>query len=438
MYVRSAFSKLALASLLVLGLFMAAPRSAHSIDPAVGNLDLFTQKTPFSGRGPNETSDAFQQQELVILYALVTFNAEPVANKAVAYQVNGPPNALQNITMIAVAMTNANGIAQFTFRMPTAPINMEQIIFGKWHAIATVDVDETVANDSLTFEVGWLVRIKSIATLDNQLSPQTNFSRQSQIVFNLTLENIGLTPKDATITVNAQDSQEHPMISIELDNQSIKPGDSHIQASSRIPENAGIGAANTSASVYTGPPASGGTPYSPSVYTTFNVITEKHDVAITNVVISSSQVQMGENVEITVEAANLGDFSETFNVTVYYDSNIIQVTPVVALLPHSSKTSIVEWNTANVNPGVYRISANATIVKDDTNPDNNNFMDSSVTIVSAAAVSVPYWLLLIIFVGLAIIAGLAFFMLLLISYYRRRRRKAPKGSRYVVLVHPRI
>lgn len=438
MYVRSAFFILALASFLMLELFMVAPRPALAIDSVGGILDLFTQKTPFGGKGPNQTSDAFQQQELVILYALVTFDGDPVANKAVAYQVNGPPNALQNITIIAVAVTNASGIAQFAFRMPTAPINMEQIVFGKWDAVANVDVDAKVVNDSLTFGVGWLIRIKSIATLDNQLSPQTDFSRQSPIVFDLTLENIGLTPKNATLTVNVEDSQEHPMLFIELDNQSIIPGESHIQASSEIPENAEIGTANASASAYTAPPTSGGIPYSPSVFTKFNVIIGKHDIAIASVVISSSQVQAGENVEIRVEAANLGDFPETFNVTVYYDLNIIRVTPVVTLLPHSSKASIVEWNTANVNPGVYRISANATIGEGDVNPNNNNFVDGTVTIVSIAVPAVSYWLLLVIFIGLAIIAGLAFFLLLLISHYRRRRRKVRRESRYVVIAHPHI
>lgn len=438
MHVRSAFFKLALASFLMLELCMIAPRPTLAIDSVGGSLDLFTQKTPFDGKGPNQTSDAFQQQELVVLYALVTFDGDPVANKAVAYQVDGPPNALQNITIIAVGVTNASGIAQFAFRMPTAPVNMEQIVFGKWYAIANVDVDGKVVNDSLTFEVGWLIRIKSIATLDNQLSPQTDFSRQSPIVFDLTLENIGLTPKNATLTVNVEDSQGHPMVFIELDNQSIIPGESHILASSEIPENAEIGAANASASAYTAPPTSGGIPYSPSVYTMFNVIAEKHDVAITNVVISSSQVRAGENVEIRVEAANLGGFSENFNVTVYYDSNIIQVTPVVALLAHSSRALIVEWNTANVNPGVYRISANAAIVEGDMNPNNNNFVDGSVTIVSTAALSIPPWLLLIMFIGLAIIAGLSFLMLLLISHYRRRRRKVRREPRYVVVVHPHI
>jgi len=126
-------------------------------------------------------------------------------------------------------------------------------------------------------------------------------------------------------------------------------------------------------------------------------------------------------------------------VTVYCDSNIIQIIPVTSLLPHSSNTITVEWNTANVNPGVYTISANATLVEGDINPNNNNFIDGNITIVLAPAQVVPYWVLLILFlIGLAILAGLAFIMLLLIHYSRRRRRKARRAPRYVILVHPHI
>lgn len=439
MKIRTTFSKFAVVGWLVLVLLLIVPRFVLSVDAVEGNLDLFTQKAPFDGKGLNQTSDAFQQQELVVLYALVTFGGDPITNKVVAFQVNGPPNTLQNITIVAAAVTNASGIAKFAFRMPTAPINMEQIIFGKWFALSTVDVDETVATDSLTFEVGWLISIKSIVTLNNQLSPQTNFSRQSPIVFDLTLANIGLTSRNATLTVEAQDSSGHPMIFIELDSQSIQPGESHVHASSQVPQNSELGAATVTASVYTAPPTSGGTAYSPPVYTTFNVIiAEIHDVAITNVIVSRSQVRAGETIEIEVEAANLGDFPETFNVAVYYDSNIIQAIPVISLSPSSSKTLSVEWNTADVNIGVYRISANATTVEGDTKPDNNNFVDGNVAVISTSVQTVPYWLLLILFIGLGVIAGLAFLILLLAAYYRRRRRKVRRESHYVVLVHPHI
>lgn len=420
--------------------FLASiPHNAFSAGSSGGNLDLFTQKTPFGGTGQGQPSDAFEQQELVILYALVTFSGEPVGNKVVAFEVNGPANTLQNITVIGAAVTNGSGIAEFSFRMPTAPVNAEQIVFGKWYAIATVDIDQIVVTDNLTFEVGWIIRIKNIVTLDNKLSPQTNFTRESTIVFDLTVENIALTPKNATITIDAQDIAGHPIIHIELDNQSIQPGEQHIQASTQIPTDAKIGEAIVSAVPYTAPPNIGGIPYSPSVYAEFNIVeAEEHDVAVTDVNASPSQVQVGENVRITVETANLGNFSEIFDVTVYYDSNPIQLIRAISLSPHSSKAITMNWNTANVNPGVYTISANATIVEGDIDPANNNFTDGEITISPAQAPLVPYWAVLIpLLMGLGILAGLAFLMLLTV-YSRRRKRRTRRTPRYVIVVHPHI
>jgi uncharacterized repeat protein (TIGR02543 family) len=481
-----------------------------------GSIDLFTQKTPFGGKGPNQSSDAFQQQELVVLYGLVTFSGDPIVNKIVAFQVNGPANSLQNMTVTGTGTTNSSGIAEFSFRMPTAPANGQQTVFGEWYAVATVDVDQVQLSDSLTFEVGWIVSIKSIVTLNENLDPQTSFARQDTVVFNLTLENIALTPRSATITVDAEDVTGNLIIHAELDNLSIPPGESYTQVSSQIPETARLGEANVSATAYTAPPSSGGTPYSPSVYTTFDIVTAVyytltvnvvgngsvteipfaasylrntnvtltavpganwtfqgwsgdvsgvqnpvnvtmdgnkavtatftlvsvgHDVAITAVSVSPSQVQASEVVQIVVVAANLGGYSETFNVTVYYDSNIIQVIPIVSMLPRSSETLTVEWNTTNVNPGVYTMSANATIVEGDTNPGNNNFVDGQVTIASAPVSGqlIPYPVILILLlIGLAILGGVATLVLFVAFSIKRRKRKSRRTPHYVIVSHPHI
>ena len=481
-----------------------------------GSIDLFTQKTSFSGRGPNQSSDAFQQQELVVLYALVTFSGDPIANKIVAFQVNGPPNSLQNMTVTGEGVTNSSGIAEFSFRITTAPIDGQQTVFGKWYAVATVDVDQVPLSDSLTFEVGWIISIKSIATLNNKLVPQTSFARQDTVVFNLTLINMALTPRNATITVDAKDVTGNLIIHAELDNLNVPPGESYTQLSSQIPATARLGEANVSATAYTAPPSSGGTPYSPSVFTTFNIVlavyytltvnvvgngsvTENpaetnylsgtivtltavpganwtfqgwsgdvagaqnpvnvtmdrnktatatfthvsvgHDVAITAVSASPSQVLVGEMVQIMVSAANLGSYSENFNVTVYYNSVVIEVIPIVSMAPGSSATLTVEWNTTNVNPAVYTMSANATIVEGDINPANNNIIDGQVTITTSPVIAqlIPYPVILILFLmGLGIPGGLATLMLFVAYSMKRRKRKTGKTPRYVVVSHPHI
>jgi hypothetical protein len=367
----------------------------------------------------------------------VTYNDGAVANKIVAFQINGPANAIQNITFSGSSTSNQSGIAYFSFRIPWPSENAKEIVFGEWRVTANVDIADVVVNDSLDFRVGWIIEITSVLTLNDELAPQIDFPRESTIVFDLAVENIALTPKTATIRVAAQDVAGHPIIHIELYNLIVQPGESHVQTSSEIPVNAEIGEAKVSATAYTAPPTMGGTPYSPSAYTTFNIITVKvHDVAITGVSVSSSQAYVGESVEITVETANPGDFAETFNVTVSYDSNLIQVIPAISLSPHSSETIRVEWNTASVNSGVYTISANATIVDGDINPENNRFVDGKITIipVTVPPYFVPYWVVLIPFlIGLVVAI-----ILLLLILSRRRKRKTAGPSGYVIVVHPHI
>lgn len=234
-------------------------------------LDLFTQKVPFDGVGSNQSSDAFQPQELVVLYALVTYNDLGIPNKLVGFQTDNPANPFQNITIVGTSATNDSGIAEFSFRIPWPAENAEQIIFGEWHSIATVDVAGNVVLDTLSFSVGWIVQITHVTILDIQLEPQTRFPKGETIVFNLTIQNIAFTPKTATIILDAQDTADYPIIHVATD--SIFPsGQSYMYLTAQIPVSAIIGEAIASAALYTARPEDGGIPYSPSFTTLFQVL----------------------------------------------------------------------------------------------------------------------------------------------------------------------
>jgi hypothetical protein len=235
-------------------------------------IDLFTQKVPFDGKGINQSSDAFQPQELVILYAWVTYNEAPVANKLVAFQVNNPANAIQNMTIIGISSTDQNGVATFSFRIPWPDENAEEIIFGEWFAIATVDIAEKVVVDTLTFQVGWILQITNITTLNPNWEPQNKFSRGEGIIFDLTIKNIALTPKSATLVISAYDSASYPIMFIELDYVEIKLGENRLNISSKVPYTAFLGNATVSAIIYTASPSLGGIPYSPPILTMFEIV----------------------------------------------------------------------------------------------------------------------------------------------------------------------
>jgi len=109
----------------------------------------------------------------------------------------------------------------------------------------------------------------------------------------------------------------------------------------------------------------------------------RRDIAITNVVVSKSVVTQNYTVFINVTIENQGDFTETFNVTTYYDSTAIETQNVTSLNPNSNITLTFNWNTTGVSPGNYIVSAQASIVPGETEPDiaDNTLTNGIVKIV---------------------------------------------------------
>lgn len=138
--------------------------------------------------------------------------------------------------------------------------------------------------------------------------------------------------------------------------------------------------ANASAEPFTAPPDQGGRLYSPAIYTTFNV-SAGGDIAITNVVPSSNQVSLGMAVTINVTVLNDGNQSVMFDLSVYDNATLIETRQVTELAPSSQKTLAFNWNTSEVNPGFYQISASAPLPGDPT-PADNTYVDGMVEVIS--------------------------------------------------------
>ena len=104
------------------------------------------------------------------------------------------------------------------------------------------------------------------------------------------------------------------------------------------------------------------------------------DVAITNVVCSHTWAYSGWIVNVTVTAKNLGNVSETFDVTAYYDSSPIGTLTVTDLAPNTETELIFVWNTSDVAEGLYTLSATASYVPYEFNTTNNNYVDGTIEI----------------------------------------------------------
>jgi CARDB len=342
-------------------------------------IDLFTDKEPFNGIGANQSSDAFEPQELVFLRALATYNGGAERNMLVAFQVDGPSNLFENVSIVGAGRTNDTGFAEFSFRIPWPNSQAEEIIFGQWFAIATTNIAGEVVVDTITFRVGWIVRVTELTTLNSHLSPQSVFARQDTVVFNMTVENIARIDKSATIKVDVEDSEKNPIIHIEMDSMLFPPGKSYVQTYSVIPVSAVVGLANVSAAAFTAPPESGGRLYSPAVFTTFTIASK--DIAIISVRPSQESVFAGETVDIEVTLLNKGNQSESFNVSVHFDTTLVETKEVKNLAPFVEEVISFTWQTESVNPGFYQISALAPL-PGDINPLDNSFTDGIVEIKS--------------------------------------------------------
>jgi hypothetical protein len=105
------------------------------------------------------------------------------------------------------------------------------------------------------------------------------------------------------------------------------------------------------------------------------------DVAVTDVLVSSNAVYQGWVMGINVTVANLGDETETFTVSLYYDYNMIATQPVQDLAPNASITLSFAWNTTDVPLGYEgTISAEIPPLPFETNVTNNILTDGTIKI----------------------------------------------------------
>jgi hypothetical protein len=165
-----------------------------------------------------------------------------------------------------------------------------------------------------------------------------------------------------------------------------------------------------------------------------------HDIAITSIKLSSNSVFIGETLGISVIVTNNGNESETFDLSVYDNSSLIETRQLIELAPSAQETLAFTWNTSSVSPGFYQISADAPLPGDPT-PWDNSLVDGIVEIKSSIPPP-PYFptfnmLVFLIIIVLAVVAGLIFLFLIFCLDRVRRRRKRPRPT-YTVIVHPHI
>jgi len=243
-------------------------------------IDVYTQyPEPYGGQGANEHSDAFAPQMMVWLYAKVTYGGDRITNKLVTFEVH---NAQGEKVTILENYTDINGIATVHFRIPQTdliPGGEDPAIFGWWTVIATVDVAEKTVNDTLTFQVGWLIKVVSVEPLN---APYLKY--QDKMQFKVTIQTISEQTRHAIITVDTFDAENFPIGEAIWEgdfNATRIAGDPHGTTGGiytntltiSIPTWAYVGTATVRAVALTDFPRNGGTAYCPTASANFGIKT---------------------------------------------------------------------------------------------------------------------------------------------------------------------
>jgi len=149
-----------------------------------------------------------------------------------------------------------------------------------------------------------------------------------------------------------------------------------------------------------------------------------HDVRILNVIPSATEVDLGQVVNITVVVRNEGNFTETFNVTLYYDNNTIGTQTVTNLPPSADKTLNFSWNTTGVTPNAnYTIKAEASTAQEETDTADNTNADHTINVKSEVVPQPFNWTSILTYI-LPIILGSAFFLIAGIMWKKRGQTAA--------------
>ena len=104
------------------------------------------------------------------------------------------------------------------------------------------------------------------------------------------------------------------------------------------------------------------------------------NIAITDITVSTTAPKVGDSLIINVTVTNEGSYIETFNVTAYYDENIIGNYTDITLTNGNDRTLTFTWNTAGIALGTYTIKANATEVGDEINKTDNTRIYGNITL----------------------------------------------------------
>jgi len=130
-----------------------------------------------------------------------------------------------------------------------------------------------------------------------------------------------------------------------------------------------LGNATLKVTAYNDLPEYGGVSYSPPLTKNFQILT--HDIAILKIDVFPLIAYVGEEIKIYLKVKNKGNYTENFDVIAYYDKNLITKIHITSLEPQQQKMFEIHWNTSNIPPGNYTLTAKIPPVSGEVEIKNN-------------------------------------------------------------------
>ena len=350
-----------------------------------GKIDLFTQKEPYSGKGPNVPSDAFGPEEVVILYALVTYGEVSLQNLLVTFCVQRPDNTSFTLT----ATTSTSGIATINFTIPTPQEHGNGSgFFGEWVTSASVLIGSNRFQDILTFKVDWIVKLISVRTIDENLTYRTSFGIEGDVGLEITLRNIAMCTRNVMLSVVMKDELNVVINHLEIRDYKAQPNKKLIFLYCKlfIPDLTYLGEVRVYVSALTAPIDEGGVAYCPRISTEYFVTPHGplslvfHDVAVVEAIPSATSIRLGQPLNVSVIVWNEGTEVESFSVSTYCDNLLIGTLEVTTLSPYSEESLNFMLDTSLIDEGNYTLTVSIPHIVNEADITDNYFVDGTVEV----------------------------------------------------------
>jgi hypothetical protein len=244
----------------------------HVIAAAEGPaLDVYTNHGGFYNM---TNATAYGPQELIVVYANVTYNGAPVVNKDVVFEIR---DADGDLVAILFGRSNVDGVATADYRLPWPDTANPEDTFGVWSVSATVDISQTVNFDRVCFVFDYILEITDLS-----VSP-ASVVRGDALEVTMTVRNIDVLSHDCLVAVTLLDEAHVPVGVVTLAGSVVAgagavageypstAGVGTFAYTFSVPTYAYVGLATAHGNVLTGLPSAGGVAYCPEVTTNFSI-----------------------------------------------------------------------------------------------------------------------------------------------------------------------